>query len=280
MALYYDLPVFKVMYDLTLHIFEITQHFSREYKFTLGQDMKRDCITLVRSIYRANKCKEKELCHKIIFNDPVKDCIRHSPAKAWEGLPQDKSLFSTKENCGLPIGNLTSQIFANFYLTEFDHFIKKQCNIAFYGRYVDDCVIVHTSRAFLKRLIRQLQIYLHESLGLSLHPKKIYLQPCKNGVPFLGCFIKPSHIVVKHRTINNFRDALARYNALAADHKPKKNERSAFIASVNSYLGILKHYKTFKKRENMLHTGISPLWYKHTVLCAGYNKVIAKGGLG
>ena len=60
MALYYDLPVFKDTYALTLRIFELTQNFSREYKFTLGQDMKRDCIQLVRSIYRANKCKDKQ----------------------------------------------------------------------------------------------------------------------------------------------------------------------------------------------------------------------------
>ena len=60
MALYYDLPVFNDTYRLTLKIFELTQHFSREHKFTLGQDMKRDCITLVRSIYRANKNKERE----------------------------------------------------------------------------------------------------------------------------------------------------------------------------------------------------------------------------
>ena len=60
MALYYDLPVFKDVYDLTLKVFELTGHFSREYKFTLGQDMKRDCIALVRSIYRANKNKERE----------------------------------------------------------------------------------------------------------------------------------------------------------------------------------------------------------------------------
>ena len=61
MALYYDLPVFKDTYQLTLLIFELTQHFSREYKFTLGQDMKRDCIALVRSIYRANKTTQKEV---------------------------------------------------------------------------------------------------------------------------------------------------------------------------------------------------------------------------
>lgn len=59
MALYYDLPVFKDTYQLTLKLFELTRDFPREYKFTLGQDMKRDCISLVRSIYRANKCKDK-----------------------------------------------------------------------------------------------------------------------------------------------------------------------------------------------------------------------------
>jgi len=57
--LYYDLPVFNDTYRLTLKIFELTKDFSREYKFTLGQDMKRDCLNLVRSIYRANKNKDR-----------------------------------------------------------------------------------------------------------------------------------------------------------------------------------------------------------------------------
>ncbi|NCC90937.1 MAG: four helix bundle protein [Spirochaetia bacterium] len=60
MALYYDLPVFQDVYKLVLLLFQYTTNFSREYKFTLGQDMKRDGIVLVRSIYRANKAKEKE----------------------------------------------------------------------------------------------------------------------------------------------------------------------------------------------------------------------------
>lgn len=59
MALYYDLPVFRDVYTLTLYLFEVSQHFSREYKYTLGQDMKRDCLSLVRSIYRANKSNDK-----------------------------------------------------------------------------------------------------------------------------------------------------------------------------------------------------------------------------
>jgi hypothetical protein len=58
MALYYDLPVFKDVYQPILKIFDYTNHFPREYKFTFGQDLKRDGINLVRSIYRANKSKE------------------------------------------------------------------------------------------------------------------------------------------------------------------------------------------------------------------------------
>jgi hypothetical protein len=59
MALYYDLPVFQDVYRLVLLLFQYTTNFPREYKFTLGQDMKRDGLVLVRSIYRANKAKEK-----------------------------------------------------------------------------------------------------------------------------------------------------------------------------------------------------------------------------
>jgi retron-type reverse transcriptase len=227
-----------------------------------------------RTYHRNDKKQIEELCRLIIFNDPTEDCIRHSPPDAWRNLPADKSLFSIHEkNCGLPIGNLTSQIFANFYLNEFDHFIKKQCGVTFYGRYVDDCVIVHHSKRFLIQLIKKLKFYLISNLGLILHPKKIYLQPCAQGVKFLGCFIKPSHIVIHHQTIKNFTHSVNIHNTLAADHKPDKKELSAFISSVNSYLGIMKHYRTYRKREAVLHKTISPLWYKHIELVSGYRKI-------
>jgi hypothetical protein len=110
-------------------------------------------------------------------------------------------------------------------------------------------------------------------LGLTLHPKKIYLQPCSQGVKFLGCFIKPSHIVIHHQTIKNFTRSVSVHNALAADHKPGKKEVAAFISSVNSYLGIMKHYRTYRKREAVLNKTISPLWYKHIELVPGYCKI-------
>ncbi len=60
MALYYDLPVYRDTYQLILKIFEVTKDFPRDYKYTLGQDMKRDALQLVRSIYRANKSVDKK----------------------------------------------------------------------------------------------------------------------------------------------------------------------------------------------------------------------------
>ncbi len=69
MALYYDLPVFKEVYQLILKIFEYTKDFPKEYKYTLGQDMKRDGIQLVRSIYRANKAKDKRVYLESFLDD-------------------------------------------------------------------------------------------------------------------------------------------------------------------------------------------------------------------
>lgn len=65
-----------------------------------------------------------KLCKQIIFNDPTKSCIIKGKQSDWNDLPATKSLFQSAVNCGLPIGNLTSQVFANFYMDTFDHYIK------------------------------------------------------------------------------------------------------------------------------------------------------------
>jgi hypothetical protein len=94
MALYYDLPVFKDVYKLTLRLFELTSNFSREYKFTLGQDLKRDCILLVRSIYRANRCKEK-----VIYLEQFLDSFE--VVKLEVRLCKDLKLISIKQQSEL-----------------------------------------------------------------------------------------------------------------------------------------------------------------------------------
>ena len=73
------------------------------------------------------------LIEKTIFNDPTKKCIIKGSKDDWQNLPNDKSLFTAQKNCGLPIGNLTSQLFGNVYLNELDHFIKRDLKIKNYG---------------------------------------------------------------------------------------------------------------------------------------------------
>ena len=218
----------------------------------------------------------KHLCRTVIFNDPTKQCIFKSPAHKWNGLAQGKSLFSAREDCGLPIGNFTSQVFANFYLSSFDHFIKHECGVRYYGRYVDDCIFVHESKQFLKHIAKKAERFLSENLLLAFNPGKLYLQHYRHGVRFLGCFIKPSHTVVNYRTVNNFKQKIARFNALAIEHKPDKQERDSFISSVNSYLGCMKHYKTFRMREKILFRCIHQFWFKQISVFGKSEKIIRR----
>lgn len=83
------------------------------------------------------------LIKAILEDDPTKSCIIKGSINDWKGLPSSKSLFSSPSGHGLPIGNLTSQLFSNIYLNRFDHFVKEELKISHYGRYVDDFYLVH-----------------------------------------------------------------------------------------------------------------------------------------
>jgi hypothetical protein len=118
----------------------------------------------------------KELIQKIIYNHPTKNCIIKWNKTNWQGLPKSKSLFFARKNTGLPIWNLTSQIFANLYLDSFDKFIKHKLKIKYYGRYVDDFVIIHPDKKYLLYCKNEIEKYLKQELKLQLHPNKFYLQ--------------------------------------------------------------------------------------------------------
>lgn len=214
-----------------------------------------------------------DLCQKIIRSDPTVNCLRKGTRNDWDNFPSDKSLFYAQPNCGLPIGNLTSQIFANFYLNTFDHFIKHDLGVRYYGRYVDDCLLVHENHDHLKSLIPILEDFLKTKLKLSLHPRKTYLQHYSKGVNFLGVIIKPNRIYMGKRTKGNFYDAITKHNLIASKGKPSKEEQAAFLCSMNSYLGIMKHYDTYKLRRKMLKKHVSIWWWNLFYISAGYSKL-------
>ncbi len=189
---------------------------------------------------------------KIVFNKPTSDCTVKGKKSDWQGLPKSKSLFFAEENCGLPIGNLTSQLFGNVYLNGFDHFIKHKLGCKYYGRYVDDFVIIHRDKEFLKSIIFEIKEYLQRHLDLKLHPRKKYLQHFNKGVKFLGAFIKPYRIYIGNRTKGNFYQAVEKQNKLIKNHKPSKKEKLSFLSSMNSYLGLIKHYRTYNLKRKIL----------------------------
>ena len=181
-------------------------------------------------------------------------------------------MFTSQKNCGLPIGNLTSQLFGNVYLNDFDHFVKRDLKIKYYGRYVDDFVLIHNDRDYLKSLINVIREYLEKELKLTLHPNKIYFQHYSKGVKYLRAVIKPHRIYIANRTIGNFYNSIQKHNEIVKESKPTKEEIEEFIANMNPYLGIFQHYKTYKLRKRILFDNLTGWWWNHVYLNGGYKK--------
>ena len=217
-----------------------------------------------------------ELCQKIVMNDPTINCIIKGKRAHWDSFPKEKSLFYAPKGCGLPIGNLTSQVFANFYMNELDHYIKHDLGINYYGRYVDDFILVHEDKTYLAALISVISEFLSNKLRLDLHPRKIHLQHYSKGVNFLGVVIKPNRIYVGKRTKGNFYDAIAHHNTKTHEKKPSKDEQAAFLCSMNSYLGIMKHYNTYRLRRRMLRKHLSIWWWNLMYLSGGASKLVPR----
>ena len=86
----------------------------------------------------------------------------------------------------MPLGNLTSQFFANIYLNELDYFVKHKLKAKYYIRYVDDFVILHQSREQLETWKTQINLFLINELKLELHPDKSRVIPLSRGIDFVG----------------------------------------------------------------------------------------------
>ena len=143
------------------------------------------------------------------------DSISHSLLKIkLEKIFKDQKLlsifykiidsYSTKENFGIPIGNLTSQYFANFFLSEIDHYAKEVMNIPIYVRYMDDILIFENDKEKIKSDIEILKEISSNPISSSLQLKPVILNPCKLGISFLGYKIFPHKILLNKTSKNRF----------------------------------------------------------------------------
>lgn len=194
----------------------------------------------------ADKDTLRFLCRTVVLHEPEKNCERHSPASYWDYLPPNKSLFTNGEGLGVAIGNLFSQLFANFLLNVLDWYLIKSLGFQYVGRYVDDFYIVDKDKARLLAAVPYIRTLL-QLYGLTLHPHKFYLQHYSKGVQFTGSVVKKDRVYTANHTITNAIMAVRRLNR--AETVP---EVMHAVDSINSYLGCFRHCNEYNTRRKVL----------------------------
>ncbi len=181
------------------------------------------------------------LWREVIFDDPIRGVKRRGSLRDWDDLPRNKSLFGQPPGQGIVIGNLSSQLLSNIYLDQLDRFMTYDLGYKHYGRYVDDFYYVVTEDEFkqAKQDIKKIREFL-EGLGLTLHPKKIYIQEVKKGVEFLGTVVYPYRTVMGRRFKKHFYEAAMEFCEGRRD-----------LDSLISYLGYTKHFNAKKLTERV-----------------------------
>ena len=168
------------------------------------------------------------LAEMILFHDPRQNFELRGTPELLDLVPPHKRLANQPGHLGLPIGNLSSQFFANIYLDDLDQFVKHRIGARHYVRYVDDFVLLHQSPQWLNAARAEIESFLSRRLNAQLNPKKTILQPVDRGIDFVGHVIKPWHRTTRRRTVN---EALRRVATAPTED---------LFAIANSYFGLLR----------------------------------------
>lgn len=206
---------------------QFTRKVSKNYtktSFALKLDIKKffasvDHEVLRKLLYR--KIKDKDILWLL------SEVLNSFNSKAGEGK-------------GIPLGNLTSQIFANIYMNELDQFIKHRLKVKYYLRYADDFVILSPDKKNFDFYISSIKEFLITKLKLELHPKKIIIRKLEWGIDFLGYIVLPHYILPRTKTKKRLFKKL----------KEKIGEEN-FGQSLQSYLGYLSHSSSFKLTQKL-----------------------------
>ncbi len=190
-------------------------------------------------------CEMLWLARVITFHDPTLSYRYRGDVRLQTLVPREKSLLFQPKGKGLPIGNHTSQFFANSYLNEVDHFVKRTLKCRQYVRYVDDMILLGTDVMALRQWRDEIDQFLRERLGVHLHPRKTVLQPVGKGIDFLGYFLKTDHALVRRRVVKRLKGKLR-------DFPPEPiGTEVHLIACLNSYCGHFRFARSFRLREHI-----------------------------
>lgn len=170
----------------------------------------------------------RELALLILWHDCRAGAEVQSPAEHLALVPEPKSLWAQPQHLGLPIGNLSSQFFANVYLDVLDQHVKHRMRARHYVRYVDDLILLHEDPRQLLAWRDEISRVLQVALRLDLNHGKTVLQPLERGVDCVGLVVKPHRTVLRRRTV---RTSL---------HRLAQMPQPEFSTAINSYFGLFR----------------------------------------
>ena len=203
----------------------------------------------------------------VVFHEPQKDCVVNSNVKLWAQIAAHKSLFFIEPGKGEPIGNLTTQLFAGYYMSFLDEYVRGlfQGKNYYYTRYVDDFVIVCDDRLFLKASIRQIADFTHRELLLETHKENVYFQPASHGVKFVGCVVKNDRIYLSNRTKSRMGQAVSRCLRCCANGMTS-SEAKRYRSTINSYYGFMTGTRSWNIKQKILHRYTAEFFQVFTVV--------------
>ena len=182
------------------------------------------------------------LTHEIVLLDPTDGCRRVGNPSEWDDVDASKLMANAPADCGMPIGNLTSQLFSNVYMNSFDQMVKRLLHFLHYGRYVDDSATISSDRQRLTDAIPVMRDFLKEELCLDMHMGKTQIIDVRYGVEFLGAFIKPYRTYICNRSLSRIRQETEDVMHMG---------RGQAFRTVNSLLGVMSHYSSYNLRREI-----------------------------
>lgn len=207
-----------------------------------------------------------------IHANPAQHCYRKTSLEQWNGnIKPEKSLFTKEPGIGGAIGFLIWQIVMNLYFDEVDHWAVDEMGL-YYTRFVDDSCVITTDKAEVLHLLPHFR-EMYAEVGASMHPNKFSCQPIDKGVKFLGTYLKCDRAYIANRTIRRAHIRIHEMNQC----KCKVAHIEEFIATVNSYLGIMK-YKCEFNNITKLWEHVSGDWKKYVDMDWERKKIVTKEG--
>lgn len=211
----------------------------------------------------------------VVMHHPEENCVLNSPLALWRDLPANKSLFTCNKDKGEPIGNLTTQLFANFLLSFFDQFVIRRFNGRNYSyqRFVDDWVIICDDKRFLLDSVPLMEAFLRDKLKLTMHKDKRYFQPVGHGLSFVGAYIKPGRTYLSSRTLARMQERAEGFRKVIAQKADiGMLDCMRMEQVINSYLGFCRQHKTYTFRKTAIgHMGNG--MYRHFYVRGHYDTI-------